>query len=344
VFPALELRRSFSASDLSYLANLCHGCGACYTDCQFAPPHEFAVNMPRALARVRVLSYGNYAWPKAFAVLFRNNGVWMLAITLTAVLIFIAGFFLGYERHIFDRRLGSGAFYALMPHAFMAAVFGAAFVFAVIALTAGARALTRDGGRFRAPLHPKSVRRAVADAVQLRYLDGGGGGCSPGDEADSDRRRLWHHVTVYGFLLCFAATCVATGYHYLLRQDAPYPWLSAPVLLGSIGGAGLLVGPLGLFWEKRKRNPTLFDDQQDALDVSFLAMLLLTSVSGFALLFARDTRAMGIVLAAHLGIVFALFITLPYGKFVHGIWRFLALVQYAREIHSEAPARPTENL
>ena len=37
------------------------------------------------------------------------------------------------------------------------------------------------------------------------------------------------------------------------------------------------------------------------------------------------------MLAIHIGVVFALFITLPYGKFVHGIYRFVALVRYARE-------------
>ena len=63
VFPAMELRRSFAAGDLDYLANLCHGCGACYWDCQFAPPHEFAVNVPRALAQLRSESYARYAWP-----------------------------------------------------------------------------------------------------------------------------------------------------------------------------------------------------------------------------------------------------------------------------------------
>ena len=30
VFPAMEMRRSFPAGDLNYLANLCHTCGACY--------------------------------------------------------------------------------------------------------------------------------------------------------------------------------------------------------------------------------------------------------------------------------------------------------------------------
>jgi citrate/tricarballylate utilization protein len=30
-------------------------------------------------------------------------------------------------------------------------------------------------------------------------------------------------------------------------------------------------------------------------------------------------------------VVFALFITLPYGKFVHGLYRYTALVRYAKE-------------
>jgi citrate/tricarballylate utilization protein len=57
VFPAMEMRRAFSDGDLNYLANLCHSCGACYYDCQFSPPHEYNVNVPRILAQVRTESY-----------------------------------------------------------------------------------------------------------------------------------------------------------------------------------------------------------------------------------------------------------------------------------------------
>jgi citrate/tricarballylate utilization protein len=50
-----------------------------------------------------------------------------------------------------------------------------------------------------------------------------------------------------------------------------------------------------------------------------------------ALLILRETAAMGPLLALHLGVVFSLFVTMPYGKFVHGIYRFAALVRYAME-------------
>ena len=53
-FQALEQRLNFATADVNYLANLCHGCGECLYACQYAPPHEFAVNIPQAMAKVRV--------------------------------------------------------------------------------------------------------------------------------------------------------------------------------------------------------------------------------------------------------------------------------------------------
>jgi citrate/tricarballylate utilization protein len=327
------MRRAFSDGDLNYLANLCHGCGACYVDCQFSPPHEFNVNVPKTLAVARADSYAAYAWPGALSGLFARNGVVISAIAAVSVAAFILGFAAFNDRGVlYGVHTDPGAFYKLMPHNAMAALFGAAFLYAILALVMSVRAFWRDigepiGGRADAG----SIWRAIRDAGELRYLDGGGVGCFNEDEQPTDRRKIYHHLTFYGFLLCFAATCVATLYHYLLAREAPYPWWDLPVVLGTLGGISLMIGPIGLLAAKFRRDPELTDQSRMGMDSAFILMLFLTSLTGLALLVWRDTSAMGLLLAIHLGVVFALFITLPYGKFVHGIYRFVALVRYARE-------------
>ena len=333
VFPAMEMRRAFSDGDLNYLANLCHACGACYTDCQFSPPHEFNVNVPQTLAIARADSWATYAWPRAFSGLFARNGLTISIIAALSVAAFIFGF-AAFNDHqvLFGIHTGPGAFYALMPHNAMAALFGAAFLYAILALVMSVRAFWRDIGE---PIGMKadagSLWQAIKDASQLRYLDGGGVGCFNEDDQPTDRRKIFHHLTFYGFILCFAATCVATLYHYLLGREAPYAWWDLPVVLGTLGGIGLLIGPLGLLAAKSRRDPELADSARSGMDAAFILMLFLTSATGIALLLLRETAAMGPLLSIHLGFVFALFITLPYGKFVHGLYRFAALVRYARE-------------
>lgn len=333
VFPAMEMRRSFATGDLNYLANLCHGCGACLPDCQFSPPHEFDVNVPRTLAVLRNDSYAAYAWPRAAAGLFARNGLMISLITAASMAAFVIGFVSWHDRAaLFAVHSGPGSFYRLMPHNAMALLFGAAFLYAMLAIGLGARNFWRDIGEPAATLRqPSSLWQAVKDAATLRYLDGGGVGCMNDDEEPTDRRRLYHHLTFYGFMFCVASTSVATLYHYLLGKQAPYAIYDLPVLLGTLGGIGLIIGPAGLLRAKFKRDPQLKDESRLGMDVGFLAMLFLTSATGLALLALRETSLMAILLAVHLGVVFSLFVTMPYGKFVHGIYRFLALVRYARE-------------
>ncbi len=56
-----------------------------------------------------------------------------------------------------------------------------------------------------------------------------------------------------------------------------------------------------------------------------------TSLTGLALWWARGTAALPATLALHLGVVMALFLTLPYGKFAHGVFRSAALLKWAIE-------------
>src|SRR5881275_3221851 len=110
VFPAMEMRRAFSDGDLNYLANLCHACGACYTDCQFAPPHEFDVNVPKTFAVARAESYATYAWPRAFSGVFARNGLAISVIASLSVAAFIFGFAAFNDRQVlFGVHAGPGS-------------------------------------------------------------------------------------------------------------------------------------------------------------------------------------------------------------------------------------------
>ena len=67
------------------------------------------------------------------------------------------------------------------------------------------------------------------------------------------------------------------------------------------------------------------------MDRAFIVLLFLTSLTGLVLLVWRETGLMPLLLAIHLGIVMALFLTLPYGKFAHGIYRSAALLKWSIE-------------
>ncbi|HUK99497.1 MAG TPA: tricarballylate utilization protein TcuB, partial [Nitrospirota bacterium] len=157
--------------------------------------------------------------------------------------------------------------------------------------------------------------------------DGGGDGCAYPDDLPSHARRWFHHMTFYGFFLCFVATSLGFIYTYVFGWQAPYPFLSLPVLSGTLGGVGLLVGPVGLLWLKGSRNAVLSDKKQSSMDIGFLVLLFLSGLTGLLLLAFRETLAMGVLLGVHLGVVMGLFLTLPYGKFAHAIYRFAALIR-----------------
>jgi citrate/tricarballylate utilization protein len=330
VFPAMERRREFAPADLHLLANLCHNCRACLYACQYAPPHEFGVNVPRAFAALRGETYAEYAWPRFLARLYRRNGLavsMVTAISVTLVLILAA--LLNAPGRLLSIHEGPGAFYALIPAPVMVAVAGGSFCFSLLALAVGAARFWRAGGGGVPRL--RSLLAGLRDALTLRNLGGGGDGCNDTDGRFSQARRRSHHALFYGFMLCFASTCVAAVYEHVLGLVAPYPLLSLPVVLGTVGGVGMVIGAIGLAWLKVRGDPEAAAPGAAAGEYGLIFLLGMTALTGLLLLALRTTPAMGVLLAVHLGFVLAFFLLMPYGKFVHGVYRAVALVRNATE-------------
>ena len=332
VFPAMTRRLEFGKADIHFLANLCHNCGACLHACQYAPPHEFAVNVPQAMAQVRGQTYVDYAWPPALGVLYQRNGL-TLSLALAAALVLFLAMAVAMKGSLWGAAPG-GTFYSVFPHNLLVSLFGPVFLFAALALAMGVRRFWRDitPATSGAPLNAPAAAEAADAVLRLKYLDGGhGDGCHNEDDAYTLSRRRFHHLTFYGFMLCFAATSVATLYHYAFGWVAPYALPSLPKLLGVAGGISLVLGTAGLWHLNRKRHPMHGDLAQKPMDLGFIALLFLTSASGLALWLGRGTPALALLLCLHLGAVMALFATLPYGKFGHGIFRSAALLRHAIE-------------
>jgi citrate/tricarballylate utilization protein len=335
VFRAIETRREFGKGDVFYLANLCHDCRACYYACMFTPPHEFAINIPKMFSEARLESYKDWSWPGLLARAFKEPRIALLLadITVSAVVL-IALFWVG-PRNLFATHTGPGGFYEIVPYLAMVIPAMALFFFGIAIWARGAIRSWAETSTAGSPqITGKSLFAAIDAILALKHLEGGGPGCTYPEDRPSVSRRLHHQFVFWGFLADFASTTLAFIYQDFLHRLPPYPLVSPPVIFGVVGGVLLIVGTSGFIAMKKKsdREPAL--QRAYAIDYTFLTLLLVVALSGMLTLILRATPALGILLVVHLGLVAALFISAPYGKFVHAVYRSLALVRYYSERHS----------
>ena len=300
----------------------------------YTPPHEFALNPPAVLSAVRRQTYDAYLprLPGRRAAVARCSPRRWRDLVLAVLGAAHGG--------------GAGARPAGSPYRVIAypALLVAVGLPAVWSIVVMAGRPARTGGSLTGAglASPAPWRRRCGQAATLRNLRGGGADCSyPGDEPSGARRRL-HHLVAWGFVACAGSTVAAAVSQDIAGNPPPYPVLSAPVLLGIVGGAALVVGCAGLLL---LRPPGSHDaGRRDgargcgAHQARLRAARRAAHARGDRSAHARAAGHGGVRAGAgvHLAAVVACFAIAPYTKFMHVIYRFLALVQD----NAEATRRP----
>lgn len=345
VFSALGGLALIETDDLAHLANICHDCRACYQACMYTDPHEFAVNIPLVFSAVRADVYEEYAPPRVLSRLLRRGPVGALVLmALGAVaIVLMVGTWRGFQQ-LGHGRHGAGAFYEVIPSWLMT---WAGLFAGVVSLTL----LVLGQIEYWRAVYPRAVPwrdgsallRALGRAASLAAMRGGGDGCYyPRADSPSGVRRWLHSLTAYGFLATFAATGAAAVYQHLLGKLPPYRFWTVPVVLGTGGGAMLLVGVIGLLYMKPSSGRTLGDTRGRRLEYAFLVTLLLLAVTGLLLLTLRSTDLMPTLLCVHLAVVGAFFLTAPYGKLVHAAFHFSAILKDELDRESDRQKRSSD--
>jgi citrate/tricarballylate utilization protein len=332
VFRAIETRRDFKQGDVFYLSNLCHDCRACYYACMFTPPHEFAINIPQILAQARVETYRRWSWPDFLGRAFKNRSVTVTLATSVAGLVAILALLFIPAENLFARHLGPGAFYEVVPY--IAMVVGAMILFfygIAVWLNGGSRFWRETSSAVSGSGGAKALLTAMGAVLGLRYLKGGGPGCFYPDERPSSVRRFYHSLTFWGLLSDFVSTTLAFIYQDFFHILPPYSLVSGPVVFGTIGGVALIIGTGGVIYFKAQSDRSPADGAAVGMDYVFLVTLGLAALTGILTLILRTTSAMGTILVLHLASIAALFLSAPYGKFVHAVYRTLAILRYEVE-------------
>ena len=333
-FPAIEARTEYTAADAAYIANVCHDCRACYQACMYTAPHEFAVDIPKLLTDLRRESYEQRTVPAAAGTLVANGNGTFTAVTAAAfaAILFGAIALTGRWPQMAIASASPGAFYRIVPFLWMLIPALVLAGWALVALCAMARNLVAEVvPNLRANL--ADVLGAWKDGLNLTYMRGGGDGCYyPNLSAPDGARRMLHLTLVTGVGLAFLATVAGAFMQDVLGIEPPFDLFSVPVISGLLGGVAIVIGGAGLLALKARRNGRELDVRgMLKLEYAFLWTLLAVAVTGLLLLALRGTTALGPLLVVHLATVGALFLSIPYGKFIHVPLRLAALLIFHME-------------
>jgi quinone-modifying oxidoreductase subunit QmoC len=140
--------------------------------------------------------------------------------------------------------------------------------------------------------------------------------------------RRWAHLALFwGFVGAAVTSALLIWAIYIAGMEMPLPLGNPIKLLGNLSAVLLVVGGVLLFVSRFATHRSLI--KTSAFDFFFLGVVALVIATGViveAARFVMPANAAAFIYTVHLGVVLTLFLTFPYSKFAHMLYRTLALV------------------
>jgi quinone-modifying oxidoreductase subunit QmoC len=293
---------------------LCHQCNDCTVRCPRDAKPGDVVGVIRALVIER-LAFPGFVGRLVGAA----RSTWALILGLP-ILFWVA--LLGGTGHL---SVPAGlpqnwAYEQLVPHRFIYSVFFPVAAWVMIAAWVGGRRFwalisssgTRQGS-FLSSLWP--VLGEIA--VHKRF-----------SSCETARpRQLGHLTLMWGFVGAAVTSGLLIVGIYVQHLEMPLALSHPYKILGNVSMALLLIG-ISLLVGNRLGDAKVAGTS-NAFDTFFLGVVVLVVLTGTAVELTRLTgnASLGLTLyVVHLGVVMSLFLTFPYSKFAHMLYRTLALV------------------
>ena len=286
---------------------LCHQCGDCTSYC------PRGVHPGDVMASLRISTILNYARPKFLARWMHDWRflplILLFPVVLISFILILAGTFQIPE--------GPVVYSKFFPHAWLNGSFSLFFFGAIFGMIIGIRKYWKDMQKE----HPGDIdKTSFWSAFKLTF-----------SELLSHRkfamcranriRQVGHLMIFYGFMLLLFVTAFAIV--ALLFFEYPLGFWHPVKIAGNLGGLSLLAGCI-IQLIHRIRDKELHSAW---FDWSFLVSFILLAISGFFVEWARfeNWSAAYHIYFIHLIFVWYLILFLPYSKFAHMVYRFVAI-------------------
>jgi quinone-modifying oxidoreductase subunit QmoC len=296
---------------------LCHQCADCSERCpRDARPGDVLQGMRATVIRA-------LAFPGAVGSLVANAKVtWPIMVLLPwlfwVVLLVSMGYFPVDAEHLLSRG-EHGGYAAIVPHGLLYAVYFPIAGWVTLAAWIGGARLWKMMGRGanrRGSFISGLIGVMVDVATHRSFAE-----CNA-----KPSRRTGHLLLFWGFVGAALTSGLLIFAIYVQKLDMPLPLYHPYKILGNISAVLLVVGGAQLVINRYGSGRSLVSS--NAFDNFFLvlvAVVIGTGVATEAVRLAAMPTAAFVIYTLHLGVVMTLFLTFPYSKFAHMVYRVLAL-------------------